>query len=471
MKRAWVTGAVAALTLAAASSACAASVTELGPVDPDGLAGPRLAGERVVWATGDHDGAWTVFSSTPGGTPATLATSPAPPRGRDGASHRIEVFASPDAVAYTDNADILYDTKYNEDDVTWRRLVARLGDQPFATLQGCDTVACYPCRPWLAAIDGTRVAQLEACSGSPHVVVRDLARPGHETELLVDPYPVNNTPRQLALAGDRVAWSEPGDTVGADRPTITVADLQTGEHRVAWTGPHDGAVLAFDLRDDGALAAVVQPTSSVEDDDRRLIWIDPRGTGHLLANRVRDSDRIRFVGDRIAAVLGSGKLSLVGLDGSVQPIAPLDTAYPADSLDYDGTRVTWSSRRCGFETIHVAVVTEITAPEPTQRTPRCPAPHVASTALTVHRHNGRLRVRIACLHRCSGQISIALGGLAGTARASFGYPGRARPYVLKLRVPSPVRAHRPRRAVVHLIATMDKTYFNRWRHVPVHFVA
>jgi hypothetical protein len=152
----------------------------------------------------------------------------------------------------------------------------------------------------------------------------------------------------VSIAGSRLAWRSSG--------SVDVFDLRT--HRIVYRvdAPLLEPIAAFDVQADGKLAVVL---GQAPDGRASLAWRAP-GTAGLQRLRLRIvmpaiGPAVRIVGDRIVAVTAvpgstgpasSSELVVADLHGHVRTLARFAAPVErAGAIDASGTRVTWASRR------------------------------------------------------------------------------------------------------------------------------
>ncbi len=157
----------------------------------------------------------------------------------------------------------------------------------------------------------------------------------------------------VAIAGSRLAWKSGG--------SVDVFDLRARRIVYRTNAPLLEPIAAFDVQADGKLAVVL---GQAPDGRASLAWRAPGVAGlHRLRLRIvlpAQGPAVRLVGDRIVTVaagpLGTSELVVAGLHGQVRTLARFSapgTQAPgkqagveqAGAIDASASRVTWASRR------------------------------------------------------------------------------------------------------------------------------
>lgn len=408
-----------ALTIAGAVLLLLAVSAGAGATTPERIAfgevfDPVLAGDRVLWQEDAHRTP-ALLAAVPGEAPATVATFE-PITERADVYRHLSVAASPEALAVLEERLGHCCARYHDPWLEGKRVLAR--PWPGALVDHGDV--CASPEQSDVAIAGTRVAYLAACPYDEDATlrIRDVLT-GDTTDLSVQ----RPSPRSyrghafVRMAGDLVAWVERDAASGEQ--VIQAADLRSGERRALWRGT---GLAGWDVRPDGAVALAM-----LGQDDRRgaaLRWVDAGGTEHALPGRPEAwGDPIRLVGDTVAVVLrrdaaapaAKQTLALVGLEGTVRPVAlfdgddaPFNAADPG-GFDFDGTRIVWAERQCEEATIWALDVSELGAPVPGPARRACRHGRVDTRTATVGR-SGRFTVEISCSEGCVARLRIGRSG-------------------------------------------------------------
>lgn len=288
------------------------------------VAGPALAGDRVVW--GEQQDTLSVLRAWPDSSPLWQSAT--------------SWFAGPLAgaaplVAFSRS----YDGCPGQPGVVCPVETQTLAGPPRGSLRPLGVpercVAGGPGRR--LAVSGALVALLELrCDGSGEtVIVRD------GSLVLFERHAVSCC--DVSLGGSYLAWRSGS--------AVDVLDLRT--HRLAYRAgaPPEEPILAFDVQADGKLALLLGPTS---DGRVTLAWRTPDTAAlHRLKLRVAlplAGPALRLIGDRIvtetAEASGATELVLADLTGRVYPLARF--AAPVEQsgvIDATSNRVTWASRQ------------------------------------------------------------------------------------------------------------------------------
>jgi hypothetical protein len=174
------------------------------------------------------------------------------------------------------------------------------------------------------------------------ILVRDV---GHAGKPLVvrDAAISEGCCRDVAIAGDFVAWSEKSEVVVYDRRARRVA------YR-ARIGPAAGVDLGFDLQPDGKLAVAYRPIELARGGPTTIAWVSPSAPrAHVLALR-GTTTRIRIAGDRFAFERflspKTSAIVIANLAGRVQTVARFAPSVQLRSgFDFDGQNIAWASNR------------------------------------------------------------------------------------------------------------------------------
>jgi hypothetical protein len=387
------------------------------PQQPPAVTGPRLAGDRVVWSeVRPNQPVGISAADITGGAPQRLDTVAVPalsPPPRDGILQAASVLASPRTLVYDVGAIAVDRAKYGDARVLFNRLVAGPLEGPYAPLGDVCPIDPFDIAAAPMALDGTRLVSASPCRGT--ISVRDLSDTSQPGQGVVVHPADGHSIIDVRTAGDLVAYSTTRGVPGAPSPgvfydQINVIDLRDGVDRVAWRSADNATLLTWDLRDDGALALAQAPMNPGRVGG--LTWMDPSGATHDLGVDVERTP-LRFVGDRIAALLSSdGKaprtVALVGLDGGVQSIArllgedDLEDQARLVGLDFDGRHLAWAAQQC--ETVTVEVVDPATSGFQPPPGGACLTPILTSQRASVDR-DGRFQVTVDCLPGCHGTLT------------------------------------------------------------------
>jgi hypothetical protein len=288
------------------------------------VAGPALAGDRVVW--GEQQDTLNVLRAWPDSSPLWQSAT--------------SWFAGPLAGAATLVAfSRSYDGCPGRPGVACPVETQTLAGPPRGSLRALGApercVAGGPSRR--LAVSGGLVAVLELrCDGTGEtVIVRDGSR------VLFARHGVSCC--DVSLGGSYLAWRSGS--------AVDVLDLRT--HRLAYRAeaPPAEPIAAFDVQGDGKLALLLGPTG---DGRVTLAWRTlGMATLHRLKLRVALSQAgpaLRLIGDRVvteaAETGGATELVLTDLTGRVNVLARF--AAPVEqrgAIDATSNRVTWASRR------------------------------------------------------------------------------------------------------------------------------
>jgi hypothetical protein len=288
------------------------------------VAGPALAGDRVVW--GEQQGTLSVLRAWPDSSSLWQSAT--------------SWFAGPLAggarlVAFSRS----YDGCPGQVGVVCPVETQTLAGPPRGSLRPLGApVRCVAGGPGRRlAVSGALVALLELrCDGSGETVtVREGSRVLYESHAA--------SCCDVALGGSYLAWRS--------GTAVDVLDLRT--HRLAYraAAPPGEPIVAFDVQADGKLALLLGPT---RDGSVTVGWRTP-GTANLHRLRLRVAlppagPALRLIGDRIvteaAEAGGPTELVLADLTGRVNVLARF--AAPVEqsgAIDATSDRVTWASRQ------------------------------------------------------------------------------------------------------------------------------
>jgi hypothetical protein len=289
------------------------------------VAGPALAGKRVVW--GEQRDSLSVLRAWPDN----------PPLWQNGSSWFAGPLAgSPRLVAFSRS----YDGCPDQPGVACPVETQALAGPPHGSLRALGApercVAGGPSRR--LAVSGYRVAFLEiGCnSPAPSVTVHNASRTVFRRQGV--------SCCDLALAGRYLAFR--------NGRSVRVIDLRTRRLVYRVDPPAGSGTVAFDIEDDGKIAVVFGPTP----DGRTTVAWRARETPELhrlalSARLAQQGPAIRIVDDRIVfdAQIGSSSASqlvVADLQGRVRVVARFSGAVEqAGAFDATPAHVTWASRQ------------------------------------------------------------------------------------------------------------------------------
>ena len=196
------------------------------------------------------------------------------------------------------------------------------------------------------ALDDGIAAYIELdCNGQTlRVLVRDV---GHGSKPLVvrDAAISGGCCRDVAIAGQFVAWSDRSEVVVYDRRARRVA------YR-ARIGPGAGldVDLGFDLQPDGKLAVAYRPVEFARAGPTTIEWFSPSAPRPRVFALRGTTTRIRIAGDRIAFERflspKASFLVIANLAGRAQTVARFASPVQLRSgFDFDGHQIAWTSNR------------------------------------------------------------------------------------------------------------------------------
>jgi len=195
------------------------------------------------------------------------------------------------------------------------------------------------------ALDGGVAAyiQLDCDRQQLRVVVRNVGR-AKGPVVIREAAVSSGCCRDVALAGNFVAWSNRNDVVVYNRIA----------HRVAYRariGPGAGVNvdLGFDLQRDGKLAVAYRFVEVARAGPTNVAWFSPSAPrAHVLPLRGSDTP-IRIAADRIAlerfSSRSAGLLVVSDLAGGLLPVASITPPLRFRAFDFDGRHVAWASDR------------------------------------------------------------------------------------------------------------------------------
>jgi hypothetical protein len=239
------------------------------------------------------------------------------------------------------------------------------------------------------ALDAGVAAYTELdCEGQTlRVVVRDV---GHGGKPLVvrDAAISGGCCRDVAIAGQFVAWSDRSEVVVYDRRGRRVA------YR-ARVGPKAGidVDLGFDLQPDGKLAVAYRLVEFARTGPTTIAWFSPSAPSpHVLPLR-GTSTRVRIADDRITferfLTPKASSLDIANLAGRAQTVARFAPPVQLRSgFDFDGHHIAWASHRI--------TATRVDCPPPGQERP-CVRRETGVTSIWLRPAAGGTRKLIARL--------------------------------------------------------------------------
>ena len=296
-----------------------AALAGAAPPPPLLVAGPVLAGDRVVW--GEQSGGLNTLR-------AAHETAPLWQSGSSWFSGPLAGSASVVAFSRT------YDGCPNQPGVacpieTQAIAGAPRGSlRPLAPAERCTSGGTGR----RLAVSGTRVAYLalSCTSASSTVLVSERGR-------VVFRHAASCC--DVALAGSYLAF----ESVGA----VELFDLRTSTLVSQTAASPNSSIAAFDVQAEGTLAVVLRPTAG---GSAVLAWRVPgAGALHRLPLRVGlpfAGPAVRLVADHIVVVSASSQLVSTDLRGHVRTLARFTPpAEQAGGIDATANSVTWASRR------------------------------------------------------------------------------------------------------------------------------
>lgn len=425
------------------------------------VAGPVLAGDRVVWA---QEGASNsiVLRAMPvaGGAVKTLTTLPAL-AARD--RHLLfSLSASPTRLAWFEGQD---DGRARNPTPLQGRVVAGPVDGPFRTVGGCDRFGpacpaaescsaadCPPpqgCigtgatanspRPYLQ-LTGDVVTFTDAC-GADGRPAAGLVRVVHRVDLAADP-PATSTPLPAvtqagALGPDLVAdWS-----IGAPAVLRRVSDGAS----LGATPEQPTSVSVTAIQADGKFAGYMY---NIGDLKEGIVWGAPGDpVAHPLPFRgtAPYDGIVAFAGDRVLVRPPEANpgLVLADLSGASAPVVRLGRATGPEHLagvvagaSFDGTRVLWAVTSCEHTAIGISAVGDA----PVDVAPRaCDTPRIAPGARLHADRRGRIGVPVVCGRTCAGTLVVRFPGVDVKVAQRFHLRGAARFQRVTLTLPAKAR--------------------------------
>jgi hypothetical protein len=288
------------------------------------VAGPALAGDRVVW--GEQQDALSVLRAWPDSSPLWRSATSWFAGSLAGAAPLVAFSRSYDGCPGRAGFICPVETQTLAGP-------PRGSLRPLGAPERC--VAGGPSRR--LAVSGALVALLELrCDGSGETVI---TREG--SRLLFERHGVSCC--DVSLGGSYLAWRSGGG--------VDVLDLRT--HRVAYraAAPPGQPIAAFDVQADGKLALLLGPT---HDGRVTLAW-RTRGTTTLHRLRLKINlplagPAVRLIGDRVVTEAveagGATELVLADLTGRVNVLARFTgSVEQSGAIDATSDRVTWASRQ------------------------------------------------------------------------------------------------------------------------------
>ena len=308
-----------------ASLVAAATLAGPAPQPRVLLAGPTLAGGRVVWGE-QHDGL-NVLRSWPDSSPLWESASNWFSGPLAGSAALVAFSRSYDGCPGAPGVACPVETQAIAGPV-------RGSLRPLGPAERCSAGGASR----RLAVAGTLVAYfaLGCTSSAGTVTVHDGARIVFRRE--------GAACCDVALAGSRLALRSGG--------SVDVFDVRTNRLVYRTASPPLEPIAAFDLQADGKLALVLGPPGT--DGRARLAWRAP-GSASLQRLGLRivlpaQGPAVRLVGDRIVTVAAgphsSSDLVVADLQGHMRTLARF--AGPVEqggAIDAAGDRVTWASRR------------------------------------------------------------------------------------------------------------------------------
>jgi hypothetical protein len=294
------------------------------------VAGPALAGDRVVW--GEQRDRLTVLRTWPSASPLWQSASSwfSGPLG-----------GSQTLVAFSRSYDGCPGQPGVACPVETQAMAGPPGGslRPLAPTERCSAGGANR----RLSVSGSLVAffALDCRSSAGMVSVRDGARTVFRHQAACC---------DVSLAGSRVAWRSGG--------SVDVFDLRARRIAYRTKAPLLEPIAAFDVQADGKLAVVL---GQAPDGRASLAWRAP-GTAGLQRLRLRivmpaQGPAVRLVGDRIVTVAAgpgpgsTSELVVADLHGHVRTLARFAApgrqtgVEQAGAIDANASRVTWASRR------------------------------------------------------------------------------------------------------------------------------
>ena len=356
--------ALAALLLAVAPAPAAAQLRALAPSG----AGPVLAGDRVVWATGD-DAFRVVSAPVAGGEAVALGEVPA----------GSELAAAPNGVAALDGAGRLF--------------VA--GPGPFRAFGG-RAVGEAPIDSWIPALRMTSAGVLTLEDGG----VRLRGPDGRIREVAVPP---GADPTRVAASGDLAVAPTP-------EGALTVFDVRTDIERAQISlGRFDpNTITGLAVSPEGDVAATVP----VGDGDDVLLWAPAGATRVRELTRGHEYSRVAVAGGRVAFVaadgLRDGVRAFVIDPRSRRIVFRGPPAFDVSSLSFDGRNLAFALPGC-----------LVAGPAVSRRTiPPGPCSRTDLAIDSAELRQGSVRVRVACINAPARRCRVAARVTTRSGRAA-----------------------------------------------------
>jgi hypothetical protein len=363
------------------------------------IAGPRLAGDSVVWVVATAAGGFELRTAGTDGAATTFATLP-----DVGDSMGIQLVASARRVAVAEYAIACDFDCRNSSRVVDNVLTGPLGG-PLEQIAGCSP-GSMPCGGACSA--GIRfdvdvwedtVAYADRCD---RLMVRDYSAPAGTPDTVL--------PRVVSVrtAGRFVAWPE-RDPITSTPLRLVVYDRAAAAEAYRVETP----VRSFAIQADGKIAFVRDPQTGESTTD--VAWASPAEPFAHVVETAADPPEVRIAADRIAVrdahSLRVQEIRLLTLSGATE--ASVTAPAPIGDFDFDGRRLAWASRRCEDALVLAWAPGDGVSPAPA--TDRCPAARVGQRTLRVGRR-GPASVRLVCprdgLLGCAGHVRM----LADAAR-------------------------------------------------------
>jgi hypothetical protein len=312
-----------------ASLVAAGTLTGAAPQPRQLVAGPALAGDRVVW--GEQRDGLNVLRSWPSASPLWQSAS---------SWFSGPLAGSQTLVAFSRSYDGCPGRPGVVCPVETQAMAGPLQGslRPLAPAERCSAGGAN--RRLSVSRSFVAFFTLGCSSSAGTVSVRDGSRTvfRHAGAVCCD----------VAIAGSRLAWKSGG--------SVDVFDLRARRIVYRTDAPLLEPIAAFDVQADGKLAVVL---GQAPDGRASLAWRAP-GTAGLQRLRLRivmpaQGPAVRLVGDRIVTVAGgpgsTSELVVADLKGHVRTLARFSApgkktgVEQAGAIDASGSRVTWASSR------------------------------------------------------------------------------------------------------------------------------
>ncbi|MBV9212985.1 MAG: hypothetical protein JOZ25_04985 [Actinobacteria bacterium] len=362
------------------------------------LAGPVLAGPRVVWAAQDSFGAWRI-----GDAPLRGATSPAgsvryaPGLGPS----ELNLTASSTRVAVGDQvlrcarANCVYPSVVRDRLATWRY------GGTVQTLESCPGKSCQTFRTcagdyprWPPALIDDTLAYFDTCSPD-EIILRNLS-PG-----------ADHVPRRIPTgylifvrgAGRFLAYGDGYTTVVYDRvagrESYRVDNVYGGDVQA------DGKS-AFQMYDGDSVLSWASPTHP-----QPRVLLDPITPGssiRIVRNLVAIEEPGAEVNTATGLITREARIRVLRLDGSRVASARVNSLI--GDFDFDGKRVTFATQPCQTTGIVVWAIKDRKPPM------QSPAPCPAARVRALYRRRESLHLKLGCPARptlgCVGRVHLVL---------------------------------------------------------------